>query len=426
MNTDIYCLLTINYQLSTVNYQLSTVNYQLSTINCYMFNLIEKIALRTPLGWLQLSREKTRFLVALSGIAFADILIFMQLGFEGALYDSNSRLHRSLNADVILISPQGRNLVSISTFSRRRIYQALDVPGVKSTEALYTNFADWKNPETRKKTSILIVGTNPDRQAFNLPGVNANLEKIKLPDTVVFDRATRGEYTETIAALEAGKTPTTEIERRTITLHGLFEIGASFATDGTLITSQENFLRLFPRRQTGAISIGLVELEAGADPTQVTAALNAHLPEDVRALTLEEFINFEKDYWATNTSIGFVFRLGTMMGFIVGVILVYQVLSTDVNDHMAEYATFKAMGYRDWYLLGIVFEEAIILALVGFIPGFSISFGLYSMTRKATNLPIYLTMARVIFVLALTAIMCSLSGAIATRRLQAADPADIF
>ena len=391
-----------------------------------MFSLIKKLARRTPLGWLQLSREKTRFLVALSGIAFADILIFMQLGFEGALYDSNSRLHRSLNADVVLISPQARNLVSMSTFSRRRIYQALDVPGVKSTEALYTNFADWKNPETRKKTSILIVGTNPNHQAFNLPGVNANLEKIKLPDTVVFDRATRGEYTETIAALEAGKTPTTEIERRTITLHGLFEVGASFATDGTLITSQENFLRLFPRRQTGAISIGLVELEAGADPTQVTAALNAHLPEDVRALTLEEFINFEKDYWGKNTSIGFVFRLGTMMGFIVGVILVYQVLSTDVNDHMAEYATFKAMGYRDWYLLGIVFEEAIILALVGFIPGFSISLGLYSMTRKATNLPIYLTMARVIFVLALTAIMCSLSGAIATRRLQAADPADIF
>ena len=170
-----------------------------------MFSLIRKLSQRTPLGWLQLSREKTRFLVALSGIAFADILIFMQLGFQSALYDSNTRLHRSLNADIILMSPQGRNLVSISTFSRRRIYQALDVPGVKSTEALYTNFADWKNPQTRKKTSILVVGTNPDHQAFNLPGVNRNLDTIKLPDTVVFDRATRGEYAETIAVIEAGK-----------------------------------------------------------------------------------------------------------------------------------------------------------------------------------------------------------------------------
>ncbi len=391
-----------------------------------MIGLIKQLCRRTPLGWLQLSRDKTRLVVALSGIAFADILIFMQLGFQSALYDSNTRFHRSLKTDIVLISPQARNLVNMSTFSRRRIYQALDIPGVKSTEALYTNFVDWKHPQTRQQTTILVVGTNPARPALNLPGVNRHLDLIKLPDTVLFDRGTRGEYGATIAQVEEGETLTTEIRRRTITIGGLFQVGASFATDGHLITSQENFLRLFPRRETGTVSIGLVEVEEGYEPTEVTRVLNAYLPEDVRALTLAEFVIFEKEYWGNNTSIGFVFRLGTMMGFIVGLIIVYQVLSTDVNDHMGEYATFKAMGYGDWYLLGIVFEEAIIIALLGFIPGVSVSLGLYTMTRNATNLPMYMTVERVVLVLVLTMIMCSLSGAIATRRLQAADPADIF
>jgi putative ABC transport system permease protein len=114
------------------------------------------------------------------------------------------------------------------------------------------------------------------------------------------------------------------------------------------------------------------------------------------------------------------------MGFMVGVIIVYQVLSTDVNDHMAEYATFKAMGYGNGYLLTVVFEEAVILAVLGFIPGMAVSLGLYHLTRNATNLPMYMTLARATFVLVLTIVMCMISGAIATRKLQAADPADIF
>ena len=114
------------------------------------------------------------------------------------------------------------------------------------------------------------------------------------------------------------------------------------------------------------------------------------------------------------------------MGFMVGVIIVYQVLSTDVNSHIKEYATFKAMGYNNLYLLGVVFEEAIILAVLGFIPGAIAPLGLYHLTRNATNLPLYMTVARALTVLTLTMIMCVISGAIATRKLQSADPADMF
>lgn len=387
---------------------------------------LQQLSRRTPLGWLQLSHDKGRMAVAIAGIAFADVLMFMQLGFQNALYSSNTRLHQTLQTDLVLINPQGRNLLNLSSIPRRRLYQAMNVPGVKSADPLYVKLANWKVPETRRETSIMVLGFNPDRPAFTLPEVNQNLNSIKLPDTVLFDRASRGDYQAAIAQIDRGKSVKTEIDRRTITIDGLFTIGASFAADGALITSDQNYLRLFPRQDSASVNAGLIQLQPGADPVQVQQVLKAHLPSDVKVLTKQEFIEFEKNYWAKNTAIGFVFNLGVAMGFVVGVIIVYQVLSTDVSDHMAEYATFKAMGYRNIYLLGIVFEEAIILSVLGFLPGVGVSIGLYHLTRQATNLPLYMTILRAFAVLILNMVMCSISGAIATRKLQAADPADIF
>jgi putative ABC transport system permease protein len=388
--------------------------------------LFKQLKRRTPLGWLQLSHEKSRLLVALSGIAFADLLMFMQLGFQTALYDSNTKLHRSLRSDIVLVGSQTRNLQRISTFSRRRLYQAMDVPGVKSAEAMYISNMIWKNPQTRRDTEILVIGFNPDKPAFDFPEVIQKLPEIKLPDTVLFDRAARGDYQKTIAQLELGNTVKTEIERRTVTITGLFTLGASFSADGTLITSDQNFLRLFPRQLASSVSLGLIQTQPGVDRKHVVAALKAHLTDEIKVLTHEEFVEFENDFWRRNSPIGFIFSIGVSMGFAVGVILVYQVLSTDVNAHVREYATFKAMGYCNYYLLGVVFEEAVILAVLGFMPGVAVSLGLYYLTRTATNLPIYMTAIRAFQVLLLTIIMCTISGAIATRKLQSADPADMF
>lgn len=391
-----------------------------------MIGFIQQLQRRTPLGWLQLSHEKSRLLVALSGIAFADVLIFMQLGFQNALYDSNTRLNRVLHTDIVLISPKARNIQNLSTFSRRRLYQASSISGVKSAEALYLSMITWKNPQTRRETSIQVIGVNPDQPAFQLSEVNQQLDKIKLPDTLLFDHDSKGDYKQTIAQIEQGKTVTTEIENHTITLGGLFKLGTSFGADGNLITSDQNFLRLFPGRQAASINLGMIYLEPGYDPKQVATALRTYLPDDVKVLTHEEFIQFEENYWQKESPIGFIFGLGVSMGFIVGIIIVYQVLSTDVNAHIKEYATLKAMGYRNLYLLGVIFEEAVILAFLGFMPGAIVPLGLYHLTRNATNLPIYMTLARALLVLVLTIVMCLISGAIATRKLQAADPADMF
>ena len=391
-----------------------------------MIGFIQQVRRRTPLGWLQLSHQKGKLLVAGAGVVFADALMLMQLGFQSALFNSAVQLHNSLQADIVLLSPQARNLTNMSSFPRRRLYQAMDIPGVQSAEALYTNMVTWKHPTTRHETSMLLLGFEPNKPIFERPDINQQLDVIKLPDTVLFDSATRGDYKTAIAQLEQQQPLDTEIERRTVNIAGTIRVGASFAADGHLVTSDQNFLRLFPRRQASSVSVGLLALQPEADPEQTVKALKTHLSNDVRVLTRQEFIEFEKNYWSTNTPIGFIFNMGVTMGFTVGVIIVYQVLSTDVNAHMGEYATFKAMGYRNRYLLAVVFEEAIILAVLGFIPSVALSTGLYYLTRNATNLPIAMTLARGVVVLMLTIVMCTISGAIATRKLQSADPADMF
>ncbi|MEM9003001.1 MAG: ABC transporter permease DevC [Cyanobacteria bacterium P01_F01_bin.86] len=391
-----------------------------------MLGFLNALQQRTPLGLKQLKHDPLRLLTAIAGITFADILIFMQLGFADALYTSNTQYPRALQADLVLISSEAKNFGQLGTFTRRRLYQSLDVPGVASADALYLGSTQWRNPQTNKETSMLVVGQNPEHFALDLPVVNAQLDTIQLPDTVLFDQASRGDYQAMIAQVQAGEGVRTEIGLRTVEVGGLFEVGASFADDGALITSDQNFLRLFSRRDAGAISVGLIRLDAAADPVEVQAVLRDRLPQDVHVFTHEEYIDFELNDIQSESPIGFVFGLGSAMGFIVGVVIVYQVLSTDVNSHLGEYATFRAMGYRNSYLLGIVFEEALILSVLGFIPGLVVALGAYQLTAAATALPLSMPISRAISVLCMTFVMCGGSGAIATRRLQAADPADIF
>ncbi|BAZ26042.1 DevC protein [Kalymmatonema gypsitolerans NIES-4073] len=381
---------------------------------------------KIPLAWLQLKREKTRLAVALAGIAFADILMFMQLGFRDSLYFSNVRFHTSLQGDIVLINNQSNALLSMKTFSQRRLYKALDLPGVQSVHPIYVDYTAWKNPVTGRPRNLLVIGMNPEINIFNLAGVQENLDKLKLPDVVLYDRSSRQEYGPIAADFQQGKTVIAEVNRRKIKVGGLFTLGASFGADGNLITSDVNFLRIFPQHQRGLINIGLVRLKPGADATAVTQSLRNYLSKDIKVFTKQEFIDFERNYWASSTAIGFIFTLGTIMGFIVGTVIVYQILYTEVADHLAEYATLKAIGYTHNYLLFVILQEAFILAFLGYIPGFAVTMFLYDRARIATLLPVFMSSERAIMVLILTLIMCFMSGTIAVRKLQSADPADIF
>jgi putative ABC transport system permease protein len=397
-----------------------SVSQSLSTPTLLM--IFKKI----PLAWLQLSHEKIRLLVAIAGISFADILMFMQLGFRDALFESAVQFHSNLSGDIFIQSPQSTALIAMKSFPSRRLYQSLAFPGVETATPIYINQAIWKNPVDSSTRGIFVYGFNPkDTKLFQLPGIAENIDKLKTPDTFLFDRKSRAQFGPIPELFKKGGNVETEIRNRKIKIGGLFTLGASFGADGNLITSDTNFIRLF-KRDRGLIDIGVIQVKPGTDIPATIAAMRAYYPKDVVISSRQEFINKELLYWQTGTSIGFIFTLGTIMGFIVGIVIVYQILYTDVADHLSEYATLKAMGYTDFYLLTVVFQEAIILSIVGFFPGMFAAVGLYSLTRSATNLPLLMTVARAITVLLLTMMMCIISGAIAVRKLRAADPADMF
>ncbi|MFP4008876.1 MAG: ABC transporter permease DevC, partial [Spirulinaceae cyanobacterium] len=289
--------------------------------------------MKTPLAWLQLSHERIRLVIALAGIAFADILMFMQFGFRDALYESAVTLHRKIEGDIFLLSPDSTALIAMDQFSQRRLYQVRGIDGVAEVHPIYLDFAIWKNPITAEPRGIMVIGINPESDILNLNGLKENKNQIKLEDTVLFDSASRPEFGPIPELFQEQGRFTTEAGGRKLTVGGLFELGASFGADGNLISSDINFLRLFENRDRGLIDVGVIELENTANLEVVLAQIRQQLPADVLVFSKEEFIAFEMAYWQESTAIGFIFTLGAGMGFIVGMVIVYQILYTDVANH---------------------------------------------------------------------------------------------
>lgn len=391
-----------------------------------LLGLFRRWAHEPPLGWAQLSHQKIRLLVALSGIAFADILIFMQLGFKNLLYDGATLIHRNLEGDLVIISNRADFLGNGQTFSRRYLYQADAVEGVAAARPLYYSWAYWINPWNKEVTEVAVIAFDPVQPVLDLPEVNQQLETIKLPNIVLFDRQsqpTTGPVPETFSN---GETITTEVSGRRVKVGGLFNLGSSFFLKGHLITSDWNYLRLFGADSLDGVTVGVLSLDPEADPQQVLARLRARLPAEVQVMTREAYVEDEIAFWSSEHPAGTIFNFGAVMGFVVGVVVVNQVLYSDVNDHLAEYATLKAMGYSDRRLLLVVFQEGILLALLGFLPGFGVSVGMYGLLGSLTRIPLAMKLGVAVQVFTATLVMCLLSAAIAMRKLQSADPADVF
>lgn len=392
-----------------------------------MTRWIMRLTGHLPIGWLQLLHNRTRLVAAVGGVTFANVLIFMQLGFMNALFETSVLTHRSLNADIVLISSDFKSLREANPIPRARLYQALSVAGVNRATPLYLGTKFWTDPGTRDTTNFRVIGFSPDERVFTDEDIANKSHGLREPDTAIVDRRTR-EYSQEIEqVLLQGNRFEVEISGRKIDLIDQFDQGASFDVDGSLLVSDQTFLRMFANRRSGTPTMILIQVEDHTDAVVVAAQINERLPEgDTLAMTKEQFVAAEQEYQATQTPIGFVFGFGVVIGFIVGLVIVYQVLATDVQDHMSEYATFKAIGYAPRFFLGIVFEEAVSLAALGFGPGLLISLSLYRLAAAKTALPITMPWTRPLLVFVLTTLMCTISGAIATKRLNSADPAELF
>jgi len=379
--------------------------------------------MRVPLAWLNLVHEKSRLVVALAGVAFAVLLVFMNLGFLGALAKSASMFYQYMDADVFLVSPQTLEISTAKAFPRDRLYQAAGIKGIQNVMPLYLGYLQWRNPQTRNSRAVFMFAYNPQDRVFSLPELNtpATLAALDRPDTVLFDLLSRPEY----GAKTTGTK--TEVERRTVTIGGQYELGGGFAADATVIGSDQNFLRLL-KIPLNLVNMGLIKLEPDADTQEITTKLRQVLPKDVMVRTKAEIIENDRSYWITSTSTGFIFGMGVAVSCVVGVVIVYQILYTDISDHMKQYATLKAMGYRSGYLFNVVIQEAIILSILGYIPGFLSAVGLYAFAANATNnaLPVAMDWQRAIMVFILTIAMCVISALLSVRKVVTAEPVELF
>jgi putative ABC transport system permease protein len=389
--------------------------------------------LTIPVAWLQLIREKIRFLVTLTGMTFAVVLIFMQLGFQDALYNSATEMHQSLRGDLFMISTQYKALTSQQSFTRSRLYQTLGIKGVSSISPVYLQFAMLKNPITGQKYALNVFGIVPEQSPFTLPEVNLQIEQLKYPNQALFDQESRTEFGPLVEHFRIGKDVTIELSSynevttsNRIKVVGLFTLGPSFGVDGNLIVNISTFLNAFQDRQVDKIDIGAINLTPGVNPQVIQASLGRYLPVDVQILTREEFVALEQAYWARRTPIGFVFSLMVTVGFSVGIVIVYQILYSNISDHLDEYATLKAMGYTDFSLLAVVYQQSLIIAAFGYGVGFLISLALYQLAHTITHLPIAMNPSQMALVFLFSIGICFISSTIAMNRLRYADPADIF
>ena len=382
---------------------------------------------KIPLAWRQLIYEKARLLAAVAGIAFAVVLVFMQLGFQGALFDLCKTIPNNLDADLVVLSKETETFgLRVQPFSRRVMYVAMNHPQIAAGSPVLIGAAQWENPANGQESAIQVIGFEPFTPLLNANGVAAQLAELRETDAVLFDRASRPEYGEIVTDFATRQPLFVQVNRRQMKVAGLVNVGASFSANGTILTSDTNFLRLFPTRKPSEIDAAALKLQPGADLQTVKNDLTKMLPLNVRVFTKKEFGEFEENYWAVQTPIGFIFKFGALLGLVVGTIITYQVLYTDVVSHLPEYATLKAMGYTNNYLTKIVFQESFILSIFGYLPGFLISFGFYVLVSKGAGLELKLEWDRALGVLTATILMCFVSGMIAIRKLRAADPADIF
>lgn len=388
-------------------------------------NLVNEFYFAGRLAWRQLIHERAKLIAAISGVLFACVLVFMQLGFKDSLYASAASAPMNLDGDLFILHKQTEAMWRPVQFNRSELMRVLGHSQVASVYPLYLSLGQFKNIQTHVKRTLMVYGFDPDGQLMSLSEVKANRKKLLLKDTAIFDESSRPEFGPMRKLLEEGHN-ITEINDYKIEFVGLFKLGVSFAADGNVVTSELNFLRIFPNRSVDKIDLGIIKLKENANVKEVQAYLRNNLDEYINVFTYKELVAYEKGYWSNTAPIGFIFGFGTVMGLVVGMVIVYQILFTDITNHLNEFATLKAMGYRHNYFTKVVFSSAFYLAVLGFVPGYFLSIALYGLAESNTSIPMPMTTDRIVTVFVFILSMCAIAGILAMRKLKAANPADMF
>jgi putative ABC transport system permease protein len=377
-----------------------------------------------PLAWRSITANKWRLLRSSAGIGFAVLLMLTQLGFENAFFDAALQVLRALDGDVFLQSVHKYQFATQDPFPGSMLTTAKTVPGVASAAPLYADWYDlfWKSPLDGKSYLIRGFAFDPDRPVFSWPEVDDRRAKLEKTGAVLVDRRARRFLG---MNLDAGQS---QINGVKVEIVGNFALGPDFMSDGTVITSAATFASLLhsaPGNPPG-VALGVIKLAPGADRTATLKALKKALPAEIAVMTKDQLIAFERAFQAKVSSAGPIFAIGTVVGFVVGMLISYQIVFTEVSDQLPQYATLKAIGYPTAYLMRVVLEQAALNAIAGWVPAWLLSLGLYRLIEQVALLPMRMSPAITLISLGLTLAMCLLSATIAITRVVRADPAAVF
>ncbi len=383
------------------------------------------VPLGIPLAWLQLVYERKRFAVAVAGITFAVAMMLFQTGLRSALYRQVVGPILLLDGDVVLTSPNYEYFGVGSGFPEVRLHQARAVDEVEDAFPVRLGCAPLRNVETGRKRDIFVIAFDPSKKAFSSPEIEANRELLKRGGALLFDSLSRPQYGDVAGLFAKNGAVRTEIGGKKAEIAGLVRIGPTFAADGNVLASLSTYSSLgrFPE---GVVDVGVLRLKKNSDARKAAEKLRAMYPGDVEVSTKSEFVEKEKRYWAERTPIGFVIGASMAVAVFVGAVVVYQILYTDVSDHIPEYATLKAMGFSDSFFVWTVAQESLILSVLGFVPGAVLAEVLYALTRRIADMPAYMSLQGLLTVFTLSLCMCMGAGMLATRKLRKANPADVF
>jgi len=385
------------------------------------------MAATTPLAWHNLLHNRVRSGVAIAGVTFAIVLMFMQLGFLEAVKLSAVLSCDALDFDLCLRSPDYHHYTDARLFPVTRLHQAQGARGVASASPLMTAIFSWRNPENGEQRAVMAQGVEPYDPIF-LTATQHHLPELATPQSLLVDTRSRREFGpadgQRFGERDQGRR--VEINGRSLRIAGHYSRGAGLCAGGAMLLSRREFLRSLPGMPTDLVSLGLIRLEQGQEPEEVANRLRALLPSDVDVKTRAEVRAGELNFWVWETNYGLIFYSGVVVAFIVGTAIVYQVLVSDVSSLMPEYATLKAMGYGNGYIVNVMLQQSIWLALISFALGVVIAQVLYAITSTGAGIPVQMTLPNLVLVLGAALAMCISSGLGAVRKAFVADPAELF
>lgn len=389
------------------------------------------LPLSTRLAFRQLAFLGPKLLGPLAGFGVAIVLVFTQIGFETALYASATGLARSLAGDLFVASRKFATMAFPQPWLERSVLnEATSVRGVAQVAPLQLATLQAVTADGRM-ASAWVVGVDPDAPAVLLPGVVAAAPRLRKTGTAVLDARSRKDYQALVAGLGRGDAqeivlagPNRPLGAR-IDLVGLFTLGPTFFIDGTLVMSDFTLRRVFGT-PASRISLALVTVAAGHDVRMVAGALATRLGDRARVFTRAEFIDHEADYYRTSTPIGIIFRIGVIVGLVIGAVFVSQTLATIVDASLGEYAVLKALGHDDGLFRRTVAQVAAAIAAAVFPLAVAAALAIFAVAGDLTGLDLKMEAETVLLVLGLTFATMAVAVLVTLRRLKRADPLDLF